>query len=414
MSRTTAAGLSRRDVLEHLWHHDAAPADGPVRVGLEQEWHTYRQAEPTRHLGPDEVLDAATTGGPLPGGSTVTVEPGGQVELATPPVDPWWEAMEVLRADGAIVRQRLGAAGILTVGAGLDPFRAPTRTLSLPRYDAMETYFDGWGPAGRRMMASCASIQVNIDLGDQATSDRRWHLAHALGPALAAAFACSPTRLHRSGRLATWDEIDPTRTKPAFRNGEVAGDWGAYVLGARLMLLHDDDRCLPVAVPMTFGDWVEDGIGGHHPTLDDLVYHCTTLFPPVRPRGWLELRWLDSLPAGLAEIAAAAVSVLLIDVEAGDRAAEACEGVATEWSEAALHGPRDPSLAKAGAVSLRAASDALRRSDAPAHLAEGVADAAERWPARFRCPADDLEARLRRGDKIAELAEPTTVVRRWR
>lgn len=413
MAPTTTAPVTRREVLTHLRRHDAAPTAGPVRVGLEQEWHTYERADPSRHLLPGEVLGAATVDGPLPAGSTVTVEPGGQVELATQPFDPWWNAMAALRVDGAVVRQRLAAAGIVVVGAGLDPFRVPARTLSLPRYDAMETYFDGWGPAGRRMMASCASIQINIDHGDLFTQERRWALAHHLGPALSAAFACSPTRLHRSGRLATWDEIDPTRTRPALRSGHLADDWGAYVLGARLMLLHADDRCLPVAVPMTFGDWVDDGIGGHHPTLDDLAYHCTTLFPPVRPRGWLELRWLDCLPAGLAEVAAAAISVLLIDVEAGERAAEACADVATEWTEAALHGPRDPSLAKAGAVALRAAADALRRTDAPPHLADGVADAAERWPARFRCPADDLEAKLRRGDKVAQLAEPLTEVRRW-
>mgnify|MGYP000225654865 CR=1 FL=1 len=38
--------------------------------------------------------------------------------------------------------------------------------------------------------------------------------------------------------------------------------------------------------------------GNEHgfPTTDDLTYHLTTLFPPVRPRGWLELRMIDGLP----------------------------------------------------------------------------------------------------------------------
>ena len=30
------------------------------------------------------------------------------------------------------------------------------------------------------------------------------------------------------------------------------------------------------------------------PTEDDLAYHLTTLFPPVRPRGWFEVRYLDA------------------------------------------------------------------------------------------------------------------------
>ena len=53
---------------------------------------------------------------------------------------------------------------------------------------------------------------------------------------------------------------------------------------------------------------IDEGIAGRWPMLEDLEYHCTTLFPPVRPRGWLEVRWLDCLPAGIAEVASAAVT----------------------------------------------------------------------------------------------------------
>ena len=48
--------------------------------------------------------------------------------------------------------------------------------------------------------------------------------------------------------------------------------------------------------PLTFAEWIEDGHELGWPTLDDLDYHLTTLFPPVRPRGWLELRMIDALP----------------------------------------------------------------------------------------------------------------------
>ena len=35
---------------------------------------------------------------------------------------------------------------------------------------------------------------------------------------------------------------------------------------------------------------------GDRPTYDDLDYHLSTLFPPVRPRGYLEVRYLDAQP----------------------------------------------------------------------------------------------------------------------
>ena len=412
---TDEGALSRRDVIEHLRFHDCAPSTGAVKVGLEQEWHTYRLRDPGRHLHPEEVLGAAA-GDLLPCGSTVTVEPGGQVELATPPTDPWWASLEALRVDGAVVRQRLAEAGIVALGAGIDPFREPARTLTQPRYDAMQAYFDLWGREGRRMMSSCASIQVNIDSGDVATLACRWDLAHRIGPAMAAAFACSPDPVHRSERLAMWNAMDPSRTKPVLATGRLVEDWSTYVLSARLMLLRDDaGGCATVEPPITFGEWVDQGISGRRPCLADLEYHCTTLFPPVRPRGWLELRWLDSLPAGLAEVASAAVTALLIDEEAGSTAAEACAYVDTvaSWTTTATLGTHDPDLAAAGATSLTAAAEALDRCGAPAAWAEAVADAAERWPAKGRSPADDLEDRLADGATVVELADPPEEVHRW-
>jgi glutamate--cysteine ligase len=214
--------------------------------------------------------------------------------------------------------------------------------------------------------------------------------------------------------LAAWGEIDPTRTGPALASGDLAEDWAAYVLAARLMLLHeDDDRCAVVTSPITFGEWVEQGIDGRRPTHLDLTYHCTTLFPPVRPRGWFELRWLDSLPAGLAETATAAIVAVLVDDDAGEQAARACAPVAAAWSEAASCGARHRGLADAATAVLGAAAEAIDRSGAPASMAEAVADAADRWPSRGRCPADDLEDRLARGATLRDLADPPVEVIGW-
>jgi ergothioneine biosynthesis glutamate--cysteine ligase EgtA len=409
--------LTRRAAIDHLREHACAPSpDRAVRVGIEHEWHTFCLSDPDRHVHPDELLLAAGVGGALPHGSAVSVEPGGQVELATAPFDPWWASLEALQADGAVLRQRLATAGIVTVAAGIDPFRPPARTLTKPRYDAMQAYFDAQGPEGRRMMSSCASIQVNIDSGDAITLAHRWDLAHRIGPAVAAAFACSPDPLHRSERLANWGAMDATRTRPVLATGDLVADWATYVLGARVMLLHgDDDACTPLDHVLTFDEWIDGGLAGRPPTLSDLEYHCTTLFPPVRPRGWLELRWLDSLPAGLAEVAVAAVAALLIDEEAGAIAAEACTPVseAAMWDVTASLGPRHPGLAQAGATSLAAAAAALDRSGAPRRWAESVAEAAERWPAKGRCPADDLEDRLAVGEGPVALADPPAEVLRW-
>ena len=71
--------LSRQGALDHIAAR-AASCHTPA-VGLETEWFV---VGPNRRLPvPFDVVQlAAAAGGPLPGGSRVTYEPGGQLELS--------------------------------------------------------------------------------------------------------------------------------------------------------------------------------------------------------------------------------------------------------------------------------------------------------------------------------------------
>src|SRR4029453_11582870 len=88
-------------------------------------------------------------------------------------------------------------------------------------------------------------------------------------------------------------------------------------------------------------------LGGRRPTLADLDYHLTTLFPPVRPRRWLEIRYLDSLPEAVWPAVVFTLVTLLDDPTAADIAAEATEAVATAWDRAAQIGLGDRRLHEA-------------------------------------------------------------------
>jgi len=99
---------------------------------------------------------------------------------------------------------------------------------------------------------------------------------------------------------------------------------------------------------LTFRDWIRQGEhavpGRPAPTLDDLAYHQTTLFPPVRARGHLEVRYLDAQPGDGWRVPAAVVSALVQDRRAGDLAREACEETGTLWRDAARSGVHHPAL----------------------------------------------------------------------
>lgn len=365
---------------------------GHGRVGVEAELLTFRRTDPATRPTPEEVLGTVGDGGPLPCGSAVSAEPGGQLELSTLPREGLEPTLAALAADLAAARARLAAADIGTVAVGLDPLRPPVRVSDAPRYVAMETYFDTSGPAGRTMMCNTASIQVNLDLDGPAGPAGRWQLAHAVGPVLAAAFACSPASTYRSARTAVWGAIDPTRTRSAAgRSTDPADDWAAYALHARVMLIRTGDTCTPVRTRLTLADWIRGAHDGRPPDADDVGYHLTTLFPPVRPRGRLELRMIDALGDPWWRVAVAVTTALFDDGEAGATAALCCRGLGDgAWSAAARHGLSHPRLASAARALFDTALGALGRLGAGTATLDACAAYAERFVTRGRTPADEL------------------------
>ncbi|MEV3920246.1 ergothioneine biosynthesis glutamate--cysteine ligase EgtA [Actinomadura coerulea] len=370
----------------------------PGTVGAETEWLVVDAGDPAAHVPAERVRALVDGAGPPAGGSKVTYEPGGQLELSSAPFGTLGDLWAALGRDIAHVRDVLAPEGLALAGHGVDPVRVPRFQADHPRYACMRDYFcaGGFHDAGLAMMCSTASVQVNLDIGaDDADAVRRWRLVHALGPVLVAAFANSPLRAGRrtgmrSSRQGIWTELDPCRTLPVLRDGadgDPAEAWTRYALDAQVMLVHTPDGRWVPAPGMSFLEWLAKGEPGE----DDLAYHLSTLFPPVRPRGWLELRMIDALPGPYWPVPVA-VATALLDDPAASRAAEAAvEPVADRWARAACDGLSDPALAAAARACFAAALDALARLGA-AGLAPLVEEYAHRYVLRGRTPADDWPA----------------------
>ncbi|GAA3889670.1 glutamate-cysteine ligase family protein [Streptomyces sedi] len=446
-----ARPLGESEALAHVAARCLAPGP-PARTGVELEWLVRRGDDPGAAVPPDAsraALDRLATAGRLPGGGRLTREPGGQVEISSAPADSLAACVAATRADLERLRAALADAGLVTAGLGLDPFRDSPRVLDHPRYRAMERFFDRQGPAGRLVMRATASVQISLDAGDDSEGPdgyrARWALAHRLGPVLTAAFANSPLHLGRptgwrSTRQALWTRVDPGRTRPA-TPGDADGEdpralWARYALDASLLCVRRPAPASWNAPPdHSFRSWLRgrtgdgpsagDGPGaGEHrprssegagasadsrpptpPGLDDLDYHLGTLFPPVRPRGWFELRMIDAQPDDGWIVPLAVTSALMDDPRAAEAAwsatAPLTRGRALPaldiWLRAARHGPSDPEIGAAVLACFAAADTALARQPGARELRDAVAAFADRHAARGRCPADDqldaLEAR---------------------
>ncbi|MFN2495385.1 MAG: ergothioneine biosynthesis glutamate--cysteine ligase EgtA [Pseudonocardiaceae bacterium] len=382
----------------------------PKLLGAELEWVVQHSGNPqrplqARHLaealGPHApsalVPDSPQT--PLPHSSTVTVEPGGQLEISSPPCASLTELIATVDGDTAALTDLLDPAGLVLAGAGADAHRPSRRLIDIPRYAAMEIAFDRIGPMGRAMMCSTAAVQVCVDAGTAAEVAHRWAALHDLGPVLLVAFANSPWLAGRptgwaSSRMQAWFALDPARTSPRPVHSDIAGwdpavDWARRALDTPVLCQRRPSGRWDVPTGVTFADWLS-GAWPDPPSTEDLDYHLTTLFPPVRPHGHLEVRYLDTQPEGQWLVPVAVVAALLADPGVTDAARDACAPAVGRWIEAARHGLRDSVLATAAATVFELACGALAALDTPAEVRLLVEEITERRVRRGRCPADDI------------------------
>ena len=349
------------DVSEHI-RVSCALASARPTVGAEVEWLVVDLADPAAR--PTEAaLRRSLAGVDLPGGSRLSFEPGGQVELSSRPAPTADEVQAGLLADFSVLRLALRSRGFDLVATAHDASRAPQLVSDNPRYAAMEQWFssEGW-TAAPEMMCNTTSIQVNVGCGPDPSST--WRRANQLAPVLAAMFAWSSDGRWASSRLRTWAALDPSRTASALVSGDAIADWTQFALDASVMLRRlPEGSFAPMFGGVSLREWVENPPAGWPPaTLADVDLHLTTLFPPVRLKGWIEVRVIDMPADGSWSVPLAVTYALLAappSGPAGGALAFVDDVRDVTWREAAQTGLDSPRLAAAADHALRLALSCL-------------------------------------------------------
>ncbi len=400
-SEPRAAALTNREDAEAHVASICFKTGPPRLLGVELEWTVHHAADPARPLDGVLLADALHPHTPrtlcpdspaaaLPSGAPLSLEPGGQVEISSRPHLSLSGLLTATAADIDHLSALLGAAGLVLGEHAVDPFRPPRRILDTARYAAMERALDRGGADGRIMMCGTAGLQVCVDAGAPDRVARRWDTLHALGPVLLAMFANSPRHLGRvtgwaSTRMRTWFRTDPLRTGAPERCGDPVGAWAARVLDTPVLCVRRPGAAWDVPAGLTFADWIRGGLPAP-PTVEDLDLHLSTLFPPVRPRGYFEVRYLDAQP-GTGWIAPLCVlAALMADESTVDEAYRLAGPGAGRWTAAARYGLADPVLADVAPPVVDLALTALDRTDVSADVRAAVAATVERRLARGGVP----------------------------
>ncbi|MGV1013599.1 MAG: glutamate--cysteine ligase [Methyloceanibacter sp.] len=284
-----------------------------------------------------------------PKGGAISLEPGGQVELSGAPFENVHETETELRQYLARMDELGAGLGLGFLGLGFSPKWSLEATPMMPkeRYRIMMRAMPWKGRHGLDMMFRTATVQVNLDFGDEADMVRKMRVGLALQPVATALFANSPfsdgkPNGFQSYRAEMWRDTDPDRTGLlpfAFEDGMGFERYVDYALDVPMYFVYRDGRYLATG-GATFRDFLDGKLAalpGERPTLDDWSNHLTTLFPDVRLKRFLEMRGADAGPASQLLALPALWTGLLYDKSALDEAAH----LTADWTAEERQALRD-------------------------------------------------------------------------
>lgn len=234
-------------------------------------------------------------------GHTITLEPGGQIEVSLGAFTSLEEIenayLEVLND---IKSKMLPSQRLVSLG-----YHPKSKIDDLPllpkeRYHFMYTYFNDRGNYCHNMMKGTASTQVSIDYKDEADYRKKNRVAQFLAPILASLFDSTPIfegDIYKGNncRVDIWNHTDINRSK--YIKGSFDPEFGFrnyanYLLNLPPVILKSDG-----AYYFTKGEPLYSLLSQFPLKFKDDFEHIQSMvFPDVRLKGFLEIRMADAMP----------------------------------------------------------------------------------------------------------------------
>jgi len=249
--------------------------------------------------------------------ASITLEPGGQLELSGAPLATIHETHDEVGRHFDLLRQLTTELemGFLAVGFQPKWKRSDIPWMPKARYNVMREYMTKVGTKGHDMMLRTATTQANLDFESEADMVKKMRVAYCLQPMVTALFAASPFKDGKpSGLLSTradcWLDTDPNRTGiPAcvFEDDFSFESWTEWVLDVPMYFVLRDADYID-CTGESFRDFLEGklpSLPGQYPSYADWELHVSTTFPEVRLKQFIEVRgadsggwdWISALPA---------------------------------------------------------------------------------------------------------------------
>lgn len=234
-------------------------------------------------------------------GSTITLEPGAQVELSTKPCKDVHEIENEYLSFLHDIIPILNRKNQLIVSLGYQPESKIDNIPFIPkgRYKYMSEYFKKRGKYAHNMMKGTASLQVTVDYSSEEDYIKKFRVANAISPFISYMFDDAPffegeTYKHNTLRVSIWNDCDDDRCKvvPGALD-KVFGyeDYSEYILNAPPIIIQKDDE-----FHFTGDKPFKEIYSPNEFTVEELEHVLTMYFPDVRTKKFIEIRMADAVP----------------------------------------------------------------------------------------------------------------------
>ena len=403
-------GTEHEKFVFRLDTREPVPYDGPFGIGAFLEGMTRFGWRPV--LEKDRAIALAMNG------CTISLEPGGQLELSGAPLANLHQTCDEVNTHLAQVKEVASELGVGLIGLGFLPEAGREDVSWMPkgRYKIMRAYMPTKGGLGLDMMLRSCTVQVNLDFGSEADMVEKFRVSLALQPVATALFANSPFVEGRavgwqSWRSHLWEDTDPDRCGIlpfVFEDGMGFERYADYALDVPMYFVYRDGNYVDVS-GQSFRDFLRGrlpGLEGELPNMGDWIDHLTTIFPEVRLKTFLEMRGADGGAWRRLCALPALWTGLLYDAEAQGAAADlvrdwSVEEIARlrhEAARAGLHGTfRGRPLVELAGDVLAIAEGGLRRRAIPGFVdpdESGFLATLHEIVANGTSPSDELLAKF--------------------
>ena len=230
--------------------------------------------------------------------TTITLEPGGQLEISLKPqknVCDIEKEIEILNKKINTIAKKFDLSFI---EYGINPTCKATEIAIIPkrRYQTMANHLDL--KMSKFMMRQTSGIQTAFDFENEADAAKKITLSIKLSPIVTAIFANSPIynkklTKYKSIRSLAWIYTDKQRC--GLLNEDLLENFSFskyinYVFKIPVIFIVRDNKIIELDKKTTFEDFFNFGYEGLQAKKEDYELHSSLFFPDVRLKNYIEIR----------------------------------------------------------------------------------------------------------------------------